>query len=261
MDRLKSVLADKIIEVASENNDSSKARLEKLNRFRDFSYACDALIKKYPRIEDELIRMIESNDFDTRIASSRVNNIISFTDDENMLHAANRAAKPAEDDDEVLIPEEVLPDEIIEVAAEEVPQEDEVPVDLKPVLASDDIWQVKDNEIPKEIPASFSEEVPVQDDVKMIEESPLSEPLSSEKPESSYASSDNVQFDYSEANKTKTNVKRILTVLAVVAGVVLLWVLILFVMKNWKTILIVLGIVAAVGGLIWLLASKKNNNE
>lgn len=87
MERLKSVLADKIIEVSSESGDQSKSNLEKLNRFRDFSFACEPLMKKYPGIEDELIRMIQSNDFDARVASSRVNNIITLIENGGSLHS------------------------------------------------------------------------------------------------------------------------------------------------------------------------------
>lgn len=237
MDRLKSVLADKIIEIASENNDSSKIQLDKLNRFRDFSYACEALIKKYPRVEDELIRMIETNDFDTRIASSRVNNIISYTEDENSLHAENHATA-----------EPILPE--TEYANE--PEENTWKPENDVTESIEDAKMVEESHSEEEIAPTNVEEIQNTDEVAIP---------AGENSERTYASSDDVNFEYSEENKTATNFKRIMIVLAVVAGIVVAYYLIKFVIHNWQPILIVLGVIAAAGGAIWLFATKKNNDE
>ena len=66
MERLKAILADKILDLSANNGDEVKATLEKIQRFRDFANACQTLMKKYPAIEDELIEMVQSNDFDTK---------------------------------------------------------------------------------------------------------------------------------------------------------------------------------------------------
>lgn len=90
MNKLKSVLADKIIEISEVGGDNVKSKLEKVNRFRDFAGACQALMTKYPVIEDELINMVNDDDFDTKIASSRVDSIIRLKEglSEN-THAAS----------------------------------------------------------------------------------------------------------------------------------------------------------------------------
>lgn len=80
MDKLKSVLADKIIEISETGGDNVKSKLEKVNRFRDFANACQALMNRYPTIEDELIKMVKEDDFDTKIASSRVDSVIRWNE-------------------------------------------------------------------------------------------------------------------------------------------------------------------------------------
>ena len=48
MDNLRSAIADKVLDISAFNGDDMKAKLEKINRFRDFANACQLLIKKYP---------------------------------------------------------------------------------------------------------------------------------------------------------------------------------------------------------------------
>ncbi|SHF73294.1 hypothetical protein [Dysgonomonas macrotermitis] len=85
MDNLKSAIADKVLDISSLSGDDMKVKLEKINRFRDFVDACRSLILKYPAIEAELLRMVENNDFDTRIASSRVDTIIRLSEKEGTV--------------------------------------------------------------------------------------------------------------------------------------------------------------------------------
>lgn len=90
MERLKSVLADKILDLSTEvGGDDIKARLERIHRFRDFASACKSLMKKYPAIEDELIEMVKNDNFDTQVASSRVDRIVDL--------AENYSAEPSKD--------------------------------------------------------------------------------------------------------------------------------------------------------------------
>ena len=82
MERLKSILADKVLDLSSESGDAVKVKIDKIQRFRDFANALKSLMVKYPTIEDELIAMIEDGDFDTKVASSRVDTVIRLADTE-----------------------------------------------------------------------------------------------------------------------------------------------------------------------------------
>jgi hypothetical protein len=224
MERLKSVLADKIIEVSSESGDHSKVNLEKLNRFRDFSFACEAFMKKYPGIEDELIRMIQSNDFDTRVASSRVNNIIALIENGGSFQ-----------------PEAGTNHEMVDSPV----QYPEIP--SQPDAEADQHVEMEDAGLSNAEPSVTAEAGDIDGVVGGTA--------------SNYGSSENMEFEYSSENKVRTNLNRVLIVLAVVAGVLLAYFAIKFVIHNWKIILIVIGVIAALGGLLWILSNKKNNNE
>lgn len=80
MERLKAILADKILDISSGNGEDVKMKIERIQRFRDFANACQTLMVKYPQIEDELIKMINDGDFDTKVASSRVDSVIRLAD-------------------------------------------------------------------------------------------------------------------------------------------------------------------------------------
>lgn len=80
MERLKAILADKILDLTSNQDVDVKSRIDKMQRFRDFANACQALMIKYPQIEDELIKMVHDGDFDTKVASSRVDSIIRLAE-------------------------------------------------------------------------------------------------------------------------------------------------------------------------------------
>lgn len=88
MERLKSILADKILDLSTEvGGDDIKARLERIHRFRDFANACKSLMIKYPAIEDELIEMVKDGNFDTKVASYRVDKIVDLS--ENLVVEPN----------------------------------------------------------------------------------------------------------------------------------------------------------------------------
>ncbi|NDW09221.1 hypothetical protein [Dysgonomonas sp. 520] len=80
MERLKSVLADKIIDISSDGGYDVKGRMDKIQRFREFAIACQSLMVRYPAIEDELIEMVNVDDFDTKRASSRVDAVIRLSE-------------------------------------------------------------------------------------------------------------------------------------------------------------------------------------
>jgi len=89
MDKLNTAIADKVLEISSADNNDVRDKLQKVNRFRDFINACQSLIKKYPDIETELLRMIHDNDFDARIASARVDTIIRLSENSQIKNTAS----------------------------------------------------------------------------------------------------------------------------------------------------------------------------
>lgn len=208
MEHLKAVLADKIIDISSENGERSRIILEKLNRFRDFSFACESLMKKYSGIEDELIHMIQENDFDTRLASTRVNAIIE----------ASEKGKS--------------PDDTIN----------------NPIVREDSASENQDEWLPSET---------VSSDNPQNQNETLS---TAEELSSSAINAGKIEPSISEENKPMSTAKRIGIVIAIIAVLVLGFYLIKFVIGNWKAILIVMGVLAIIAGLFWIL-TKKNNNE
>jgi len=77
MERIKLAIADKILETTSQDDETMKQNLSRIRRFSDFAEACKSLMVKYPEIEDELLEMVRTNDFDTSRASRRVDFIIN----------------------------------------------------------------------------------------------------------------------------------------------------------------------------------------
>lgn len=77
MERIKLAIADKILEATSQDDETMKQNLSRIRRFSDFAEACKSLMVKYPEIEDELLEMVRTNDFDTSRASRRVDFIIN----------------------------------------------------------------------------------------------------------------------------------------------------------------------------------------
>lgn len=77
MQRLKLILADKILDLSSTDSVEVRLKLDKIQRFRDFADACASLMVRYPVIEDVLVAMAEDNNFDTKDAASRVDSAIA----------------------------------------------------------------------------------------------------------------------------------------------------------------------------------------
>ena len=90
MDRLKLIIADKILEVSSVNPSEAQGKLRKIQRFTDFVDACKALMITYPEIELSLMDMVNENDFDTAKASQTVDAIISRHYHSNPVGENNR---------------------------------------------------------------------------------------------------------------------------------------------------------------------------
>lgn len=249
MERLKSILADKVLDLSSGNGEEVKAKIEKIQRFRDFANALKSFMIKYPAIEDELISMVESGDFDTKVASSRVDTIIRLADTERA-----QAGK--------------FPPQIVEPTS----AENQLPLDENEESAVEDSY-INPDDIPMEIYEGEEETLVQTEDVDFEEIESISEevekgyvPFEDVKSEEhvdidgSRESEEDDSLDISEeekAAKRKQTIRRVLQIVGIILAVIALIFIIKFIMTHWQTVLIVLGIVVALGILIFWLKRKR----
>lgn len=249
MERLKSILADKVLDLSSGNGEEVKAKIEKIQRFRDFANALKSFMIKYPAIEDELISMVESGDFDTKVASSRVDTIIRLADTERA-----QAGK--------------FPPQIVEPTS----AENQSPLDENEVSAVEDSY-INPDDIPMEIYEGEEEALVQTEDVDFEEIESISEevekgyvPFEDVKSEEhvdidgSRESEEDDTLDISEeekAAKRKQTIRRVLQIVGIILAVIALIFIIKFIMTHWQTVLIVLGILVALGILIFWLKRKR----
>lgn len=237
MERLKSILADKVLDLSSGNGEEVKAKIEKIQRFRDFANALKSFMIKYPAIEDELISMVESGDFDTKVASSRVDTIIRLADTERA-----QAGK--------FTPQIVEP----------IGVENQSPLDENEELETEDSY-INPDDIPMEIYEGEEEAVYRTEDVDFEEIESISEEV--EKgyvPFEDVKSEEDDSLDISEeekAAKRKQTIRRVLQIVGIILAVIALIFIIKFIMTHLQTVLIVLGIVVALGILIFWLKRKR----
>ena len=240
MDNLKSAIADKILDLSTSGGDEMRVKLEKINRFRDFADACRSLIQKYPAIESELLRMIENNDFDTKIASSRVDTIIRLSEnnppnsqaqsnikqDITELKDIQEHLSPSESDVSDKAGEKVGNNIVTIPVLEESEPEQYLPEDI-------DYEEVKPLTISSEEKeyAVFEEVTPVNNTPKN-EESPIKEVI--------------------ENSSNKENIKKGLLICGVIAVIIALIFIIKFVINNWEIILWIIGglIVLGIAGIV-----------
>lgn len=240
MERLKSILADKVLDLSSGNGEEVKAKIEKIQRFRDFANALKSFMIKYPAIEDELISMVESGDFDTKVASSRVDTIIRLADTERA-----QAGK--------------FTPQIVEPTS----AENQLPLDQNEESAVEDNY-INPDDIPMEIYEGEEEALVQTEDVDFEEIESISEEV--EKgyvPFEDVKSEEHVDIDGSreseeeKAAKRKQTIRRVLQIVGIILAVIALIFIIKFIMTHWQTVLIVLGIVVALGILIFWLKRKR----
>ncbi len=218
MEKLKSILADKIIEVSSSEVTDIKSRLDKINRFRDFAEACQSLMDKYPEIEDELIRMVKNNDFDAKVAASRVDTIIRLHQEKTLTEHS--------------VEEDISNrDENIESSVDDFEQFPE-DIDYEEVSA-DDTTNNKEY-------AEFED----------VDETLLNE-TSVNKPEFN----DDGEDDTEPITRNET-VKKVVQAIGVILAIGLFIFLVVFIMNNWKTVLWVLSGLMLVVFVIWFLKRK-----
>ncbi len=245
MDNLKSAIADKILDLSTSGGDEMRMKLEKINRFRDFSDACRSLIIKYPAIETELMRMVESNDFDTKIASSRVDTIIRLSENNassNQIHRnIEKDITELEDIQEHLPPpaieEETITTEIASIPVQKMSDPEKyLPEDIdyevvKPLA-------ITDGENEQEYVA-FEEVAPIADN------------------RSTYSSQNEENLIKEvETGDNKETIKKVLLVCGIIAVIVALVFIIKFVINHWEIVLAVLGAIIVIGIAV-MIAKKK----
>lgn len=249
MERLKSILADKVLDLSSGNGEEVKAKIEKIQRFRDFANALKSFMIKYPAIEDELISMVESGDFDTKVASSRVDTIIRLADAER-AHAGKftpQIVEPTSAENQLSL------DENEESAVEDsYINPDDIPMEI---YEGEEETLVQTEDVDFEEIESISEEVEKGyvpfEDVKSEEHVDI---------DGSRESEEDDTLDISEEEKVakrKQTIRRVLQIVGIILAVIALIFIIKFIMTHWQTVLIVLGILVALGILIFWLKRKR----
>lgn len=271
MDKLKSAIADKVLEISSSDEGSMKVKLEKINRFRDFANACQTLIKKYPDIEVELLQMVENDDFDTKIASSRVDSIIRLSESGTQNPQSHEAVEQDISQlDEITenLGEEETQDSAIEGAGGEIIKEtpfvyttEEEPVqyqpedidyeEVQPLAIEGDNVETENEYVDFEevIPSEIIEEPSRAINEVLIKEAyrePVIQTSSSIKPQTS---------------TVKDNAKKGLQLIIVIAAIVAIIFIIVFVIRNLEAVLWSVGIGIVVIGVAWILIKKKKNEN
>ncbi len=289
MERLKAILADKILDISSASGDEVRAKIDKMQRFRDFANACQTLMKRYPAIEDELIKMVENGDFDTKVASSRVDTIIRLTDTEAAQAGRIIIPQIAEPENTENNPDEILITEEDETA--DLPQEneevsqyasvDDIPMEI---VHTEDIdyeelqsspEEDTENYVPFEDinPAGETDETGISLESEENYESELypeseTEPdtiteaiIESEQKEvKAETYEEEIEDGLSEeelAARRKIIIKRVIQVAGLVAIVVALIFIVKFVMLHWQTILIIIGVLAVLAILFFWFKRKR----
>lgn len=271
MERLKAILADKILDLSVNNGDEVKATLDKIQRFRDFANACQTLMKKYPAIEDELIEMVQSNDFDTKVASSRVDTIIRLSDTDNNKRLQYNS--PAEQMPSIEINNELLPiaehtdiadSDILSLSEPEpTPNADSIPMEIvEPIQDSYSVdnseTNLTENSTYPEAGISLAAEEIQENDPDEIIEQELNTEGGNEKPSFVSPLVDNIDYEKEELRaKRKLRIRRTIQIIGVIIAVVALIFIIKFVMHHWQTILIIVAILAVLAILFAWFKRKR----
>lgn len=219
MDNLRAAIADKILDLSTLGGDNIKSKLENINRFRDFADACKSLIEKYPAIGVELLRMVENNDFDTKVASSRVDTIIRLSE----TNTPNRQIQPN------TIEQDITELEKIE---EHLPSN----LDTDIVAQKDEPQQYLPEEVDYEEVASTSDTEKGYADFEEVRSLNVTS-----------QNDENLVKEVDESDSKKETIKKVLLVAGVIAVAVALVFIVLFVINNWEMILWVLGIALILG--------------
>lgn len=234
MDRLKAILADRILDLTSTGGDDMKIKVDKMQRFRDFANACQTLMIKYPQIEDELIKMINDGDFDTKVASSRVDSVIRLAD-QNTISSNNKVT------------------EVTGSSVEQTPSDIEAPQYLPEDIDYEEV-QIPSSEDDSEGYVQYT-------DVNDTDIDDIAEPVS-ETIEEAIVPSEPEDLSLSEEElatiKRKAIIKRVVQVIGIILAVIVLIIIIKFVLKHWVIILSIIGGLAVIAIIIWFMKNKKS---
>lgn len=222
MERLKAILADKILDLSAGNGDEVKAKIDKIHRFRDFANACKTLMIKYPAIEDELINMIQDGDFDTKVASSRVDNVIRLADKGAQAPISTPQIEENEESDNSDLEIDDIPMEVYQGEEEPVYQPEDI--DYEELESSTE--NSKDNYVSFE---DFTENTEPDTITEQILESENEE------------ESNHTLSDEEAAAKRKLTIRRVTQGIGAILVIVALIFIVKFVMVHWQTILIIAG--------------------
>lgn len=235
MERLKAALADKILDLSTNNSDDVKSKVDKIQRFRDFANACQTLMKKYPQIEDELIAMVDANDYDTKVASSRVDTIIRMADSNSNNNSGTTEIRTAQteaekNEEEILIPETfeeqepapIWQPEDTDYEEVETPPEDEIEKGYVPY---------------EEVNATNNKTV-----INETVETEINKELSEEE---------------QAALQRKATMRKVVQVVGIIVAILVVIFIVKFVLVHWKVILIILGAALALLGIFWYFKRKR----
>lgn len=262
MDKIREAIADKVLEISSSETYDIKEKLQKINRFRDLTEACQSFIKKYPEIEDELLGMIKNNDFDARVASSRIDTIIRLTEKNSIKQTVEDVKQDINKFEHIV---EKLSDENginstthDSVLKDETNEIESINADLNSNL------KLEDNLL---LESDKNENIQSQE--KLLHEAEIDQ-----EKESQYVDFEEVEDTDSQNSSTETNIdvdlpkedtdtqkmsnsKKILYIVITIAAIVLIYYVILFIITNWKTILWVLIGCGGIAALVWYLIKRK----
>lgn len=251
MDNLKSAIADKILDLSTSGGDEMRMKLERINRFRDFADACRSLIQKYPDIETELMRMVESNDFDTKIASSRVDTIIRLSESNasnNQIHSnIEKDITELEDIQEHLPPS----------SSSDVPPQIEEQEQLINDIATIPVQEESEPEqyLPEDIDYEEVKPLAITDGEKEYVAFEEVAPVNNN-PTTSSPNEENPVKEI-EARDNKETIKKGLLICGVIAVIIALIFIIKFVINHWEMILWVLGGLIVVGIAVMVIKRNK----
>lgn len=218
MEQLKIAIADKILEASAADTEAMRNKLRKIQRFSDFSEALKSMMQRYPEIEEELLRMVNDDDFDTAKASRRVDYILSKE------HSPEHPTIPLP---EIVPPEEMMPvtvpSERVEVVETSVFDEE---TEREPAFIAEEVEEITDNITP---------ETQIEEPANNVgEEEVVYTSLGAGR-----------QEEWEEAERKKKIISLTLKILALIALLLIAY----FIITNyWRYILIALAAGAAIYG-------------
>lgn len=231
MEQLKLAIADKILEASSGDQSLMQQKLRKIQRLSDFAEAVKSLAAKYPEIEDELLRMVKDDDFDTSKASRRVDSILQ------------REQNPLKSGDFLLL----------ETAIESEPP---AAAEEAPVSSVSEITEAEIAEQEPEKTDKTEPETPLLTDEAAAEDTlVLDEPPAQEEIVYSTFTEENT------ANEESSKKRRTVILVIKAALVAALLIGVYFVVRNyWQIILAVVGIGLA-GFIGWKIYRRKQTRK